>query len=75
METELQRSRLSFQSVLTLVAGLLVVGVILIWVPASRWFVAISVPIGGIFAGIFYLWHKYRPVKAEDVDNRPLKLN
>jgi 1,4-dihydroxy-2-naphthoate octaprenyltransferase len=75
METESQRPRLSFQTVLTLVAGLAVVGVILIWVPASRWFVAISIPIGGIFAGIFYLWHKLRPVKNEEVDHRPLKLD
>jgi multisubunit Na+/H+ antiporter MnhB subunit len=74
METESQRSGLSFQGWLTLAAGLAIVAVMLIWVPATRWFAVISVPIGAIFAGIFYLWHKFKPVKPEDVDKRPLKL-
>jgi hypothetical protein len=28
-----------------------------------------------IVAGILYLWHKLKPVKPEDVDKRPLKLD
>jgi hypothetical protein len=75
METDSRRWRISLQGLLSLAAGLAVVGVILIWVPASRWFVAISIPIGGLFAGIFYLWHKLRPVKTEDAERRPLKLS
>jgi hypothetical protein len=60
-------------------AGLLVtIGVVigvLIGFPAYRWFLAISVGIGVLVAAILFLWHKLRPVRAEDVeDKRPLKL-
>jgi len=60
-------------------AGLLVtIGVVigvLIGFPAYRWFLAISVGIGVLVAAILFLWHKLRPVRAEDVDDkRPLKL-
>jgi hypothetical protein len=51
-----------------------VIGV-LIGFPAYRWFLAISVGIGVLVAAILFLWHKLRPVRAEDVeDKRPLKL-
>ncbi|HEX6501774.1 MAG TPA: hypothetical protein VF011_00910 [Terriglobales bacterium] len=61
-------------------AGLLVaVGVVvglLIGFPAYRWFFAISVGIGVLVALILFLWHKLRPVRAEDVeDKHPLKLD
>lgn len=61
-------------------AGLLVaVGVVvglLIGFPAYRWFFAISVGIGVLVALILFLWHKLRPVQAEDVeDKHPLKLD
>lgn len=61
-------------------AGLLVaVGVVaglLIGFPAYRWFFAISVGIGVLVALVLFLWHKLRPVRAEDVeDKRPLKLD
>jgi hypothetical protein len=60
-------------------AGLFVaIGVViglLIGFPAYRWFLAISVGIGVLVAAILFLWHKLRPVRAEDVeDKRPLKL-
>jgi len=60
-------------------AGLLVaVGVVvilLIALPAYRWFFLISVGIGIVVAAILYLWHKFKPVKEADVDNkRPLGL-
>lgn len=60
-------------------AGLLVtIGVVigvLIGFPAYRWFLAISVGIGVLVAAILFLWHKLRPVRAEDVeDKHPLKL-
>jgi hypothetical protein len=48
---------------------------LLIGFPAYRWFLAISVGIGVLVAAILFLWHKLRPVRAEDVDDkRPLKL-
>ena len=60
------------------VAGLIVVAiavaVIVIMLPAARWFFVISVAVGVIVAGGLHLWHKYRPVKEGDVDKRPLKL-
>ena len=60
-------------------AGLLVaIGVVvglLIGFPAYRLFFAISVGIGVLVALILFLWHRFRPVRAEDVeDKRPLKL-
>ena len=52
----------------------LVIG-LLIGFPAYRWFFAISVGIGVLVALILFLWHKLRPVRAEDVDDQhPLKL-
>ena len=61
------------------VAGLLVaVGVVLILLialPAYRWFFLISVAIGIVVAAILYFWHKLKPVKEVDVRNkRPLGL-
>jgi uncharacterized membrane protein YqjE len=61
------------------IAGLLVaVGVVLILLialPAYRWFFLISVAIGIVVAAILYFWHKLKPVKEVDVHNkRPLGL-
>ncbi len=59
--------------------GLVVVGiaiaVIVIMLPAARWFFLISVAVGVIVAGGLHLWHRFRPLKEEDVDKRPLKLD
>jgi hypothetical protein len=60
-------------------AGLIIaVGVllaVLVGFPAYRWFLAISILIGLIVAAILYFWHKLRPVREDDVeDKRPLKL-
>lgn len=47
-----------------------------IWLPAYRWFLLISIGIGAAVAGGLYLWHKLRPVKDNDVENkRPLGLS
>ena len=52
-----------------------IVAATLIWLPAYRLFLAISIGIGVIVAGGLYLWHKLRPVKDDDVENkRPLGL-
>lgn len=49
--------------------------VTLIWLPVYRLFLAISVGIGLVVAGILYLWRKLRPVHEEEVENkRPLGL-
>ncbi len=59
-----------------IVIGAAFMVVILIGVPAARWFLAISIPLGLIVAGVLYLWHKRRPVKVEDIESpkRPLGL-
>ena len=58
-----------------LIAVAIAVAVILIMLPAARWFFLISVAVGVIVAGGLHLWHKYRPLKEEDIDKRPLKLD
>lgn len=48
---------------------------LLVLLPAYRIFFAISLGIAIIMAVILYFWHKLRPVRPEDVeDKRPLKL-
>ncbi len=48
----------------------------MIWLPAARWFVAISLAVGIVCAGILYLWRTRRPITEKDIDNtkRPLGL-
>ncbi len=60
-----------------LVAAVAVVAVLLIGLPAYRVFFLISLLLGVAIAGILHLWHKYKPVKSEDVhnDKRPLGLD
>ena len=65
-----------FRGAAGLVAVLAVVVVLLLWLPAYRWFLLISVGIGVLVAGVLYLWHHFKPLKEEDVDNkRPLGLH
>ncbi len=52
-----------------------VVAILLIALPAYRWFFLISVLIGLVIAGGLTLWHRLRPIKEEDIENkRPLGL-
>ena len=47
-----------------------------IWLPAYRWFLLISVGVGVLVAVGLILWHKLRPVKDDDIENkRPLGLS
>ena len=47
-----------------------------IWMPAYRWFLLISIGIGAAVAAGLYLWHKLRPVRDDDVENKsPLGLS
>ena len=58
-----------------LIAVLAVVVILLLWLPAYRWFLLISAGIGVLVAGALYVWHKFKPLKEENVHNkRPLGL-
>ncbi len=58
-----------------LIVAIAVVVMLLIALPAYRVFFLISVLIGIVIAGGLTLWHKLRPIKDEDVENkRPLGL-
>jgi len=59
-----------------LIIAVLVVVVLLIALPAYRYFFLISLGIGVVVAGVLYLWHKLRPLKEEDIENKkPLGLD
>jgi hypothetical protein len=65
----------SFSGATGLIVAVAVVAIVLIAFPAYRWFFLISVGIGIVVAGILFLWHKLRPIRDEDVENkRPLGL-
>jgi hypothetical protein len=61
---------------MALLAAAIVVTVTLIALPADRLFFAISIGIGVLVAVILYLWHRFRPLKEKDIENkRPLGLS
>jgi len=69
-------SRLPLRGTAGLVIAVGVVAVLLITFPAYRWFFAISAGIGVGVALALFVWHKLRPIREEDVENRrPLGLN
>jgi hypothetical protein len=58
-----------------LIVAVGVVVILLIALPAYRWFFLISMAIGLVVAGILFLWHKLRPIQEKDIENkRPLGL-
>lgn len=68
-------SRVFLKGTAGLVIAVAVIGTLLIAFPAYRWFFAISVGIGLGVALILFLWHKLRPIREEDIENkRPLGL-
>jgi len=70
------RSRASLKGTAGLLIAIGVVAALLISFPAYRWFFLISVGIGLTVAGILALWHRLRPIREEDVENkRPLGLS
>lgn len=76
MSSEKVRPRISLKGPAALMVALAVVVVLLISFPAYRWFFAISVGIGLGVAAILVLWHKLRPIREEDINNKhPLGLN
>jgi fatty acid desaturase len=77
MEINLQpgQPRSSFKGPAALIVAVGVVAIVLIAFPAYRWFFLISVGIGIVVAGILFLWHKFRPIREEDIENKkPLGL-
>ncbi|MGD0212755.1 MAG: hypothetical protein ABSB87_05940 [Terriglobales bacterium] len=58
-----------------LAVAVAVVAILLIALPAYRWFFLISVGIGLIIAGGLTVWHKLHPIEEHDVEQkRPLGL-
>jgi MFS family permease len=69
------RSGFSLKGSASLLVAGVVVAVLLIMLPAYRWFFLISLLIGLVIAGALSLWHKLHPIKEEDVHpKRPLGL-
>lgn len=59
----------------SLIVAAAVVLILLVWLPAYRWFFIGSLGIGIVVAAILYFWNRFKPVKAEDIQNkRPLGL-
>lgn len=58
-----------------LAVAVVVVAVLLIMLPAYRWFFLISVVIGLVIAGGLTLWYRLHPIEEQDVESkRPLGL-
>jgi predicted Kef-type K+ transport protein len=58
-----------------IVAAAIIVAVLVAF-PAYRLFLAISLGIGVVFAGLIYLRNKYRPITDKDIENKhPLGLD
>jgi hypothetical protein len=58
-----------------LAVAILVVVLLLTASPAYRWFFLFSLGIGLVVAGGLYLWHRLRPIRESEVENkRPLGL-
>jgi hypothetical protein len=59
----------------SLIVAVAVVAILLIALPAYRWFFLVSVLIGLVIAGVLTLWHKLNPIKEHDIETkRPLGL-
>jgi len=69
------RSGFTLKGSAGLVVAVLVVAVLLIALPAYRWFFLISVFIGLVIAGALTFWYRLHPIKEQDVHpKRPLGL-
>jgi hypothetical protein len=69
------RSGFSLKGSAGLIVAVVVVAILLIALPAYRWFFLISVLIGLGIAGALTLWYKLHPIKEQDVHpKRPLGL-
>jgi len=69
------RSGFTLKGSAGLIVAITVVAILLIALPAYRWFFLISVLIGLVIAGGLALWHKLHPIEEQDVEpKRPLGL-
>jgi hypothetical protein len=58
-----------------LLAAAAIVAVLLVSFPAYRVFFLLSLGVGIVVAGSLYFYHRMRPLKEEDIENkRPLGL-
>jgi hypothetical protein len=63
------------RSTAALVVAAAIVAATAIWLRAYRWFLLISIGVGVAVATGLYLWHKLRPLKDDDIENKhPLGL-
>lgn len=75
MPSDAESSGSRFRGKTGLFAAVAVVVVLLVGLPAYRVFFAISVLIAVVVAAILHFWHRYKPIKEADVENkRPLGL-
>jgi uncharacterized membrane protein YqjE len=76
MESDNSQPRFSWRGTSSLVVAVAVVLILIIGWPAYRLFFVISLGIGVVVAAILYFWHRLRPLKEEDIENkRPLGLD
>jgi MFS family permease len=76
MESESgRRSGFSLKGSAGLIVAMVVVAILLVALPAYRWFFLISVLIGLVIAGALTLWYRLHPIEERDVHpKRPLGL-
>lgn len=59
-----------------LLTAIAIVIATLIWLPAYRLFFGISLGIGVLIAAGIHFWHKFRPLREEEIHNKsPLGLH
>jgi membrane protein implicated in regulation of membrane protease activity len=76
MDTGARLRGLSPKGTAGLLLAIAVMAALLIGLPPYRWFFVISLGIGIAVAAILFLWHRFRPVSENDVENkRPLGLS
>jgi len=76
MDPNPESGKSTFRGATGLIVAVVVVAILLVAFPAYRWFFAISLGMGLIVAAVLFLWHKLRPIRDEDVENkRPLGLS
>jgi uncharacterized membrane protein YesL len=67
--------RFSLKGSAALIVALGTIAVLLVMLPAYRIFFGISLAIAAIVTVILRVWHKLRPVRLDEAeDKRPLKL-
>ena len=82
MEPENPEPRFSWRGTSSLIVAVVIVLILIIGSRGYRLFfvigmgIVISLGIGIVVAGILYFWHRLRPLKEEDIENkRPLGLD